>query len=273
MIQPTNPLCQGIRPDIINGGNPDVGPETSKEFGGGIVFRPSRNFSASVDYWNIRREGTIITPSLAQLIANIELLQDRFIRDGSGVLLAIDQTVLNAGVSKTEGLEVSVRGGFDLGEGTIAAGLDGTYLLKKEEQVIASAPFTDQLGEFTFSGDLGLRWKHNAFVSYSTDAWGVSLAQLFRKGYRNQQLPGVANGSVDPPNDVIKTSDYIIYNLSAFIRIGERYKLTAGVKNLFDRDPPFAISYDTNLGGGSSWEPRVADPRGRAFTMQVDVKF
>ena len=273
VIQPTNPQCQGIRPDIINGGNPNIGPEESEEFGGGVVFRPSRHFSASIDYYNIRREGTIITPTLQQLLANLTLVEDRFIRDSTGALVAIDQTVLNAGVSRTEGLEVSLRGSYDVGEGTIAGGLDGSYLFKKDEQVIASAPFTDQLGVFTFSGDLGLRWKHNAFVSYTTDQWGVSFTQLFRHGYRNQQLPGVANGSVDPPNDIIRTRDYIIYNLSAFYRIGERFKLTAGVKNLFDRDPPFAISYDTNTGGGSSWEPRVADPRGRAFTMQADIKF
>lgn len=273
VIQPANPACQGIRPDIINGGNPNIGPETSREFGAGLVLRPSSNFSVSVDYWNIRREGTIITPTLTQLITNLSLVEDRFIRDGAGNLVAIDQTVLNAGSSKTEGIEVSIRGGVEVGTGTLAAGLDGTYLVKKEEQIIASAPFTDQLGEFTFGGDLGLRWKHNAFVSYSTDDWGVSLSQIFRSGYRNQQLPGVANGSVNPPNDVVKTSDYMLYNLSAFYRLGERFKITAGIKNLFDRDPPFAISYDTNTGGGSSWEPRVADPRGRSFTISVDAKF
>lgn len=273
VIQPANPACQGIRPDIINGGNPNIGPETSREFGAGLVLRPSSNFSVSVDYWNIRREGTIITPTLTQLITNLSLVENRFIRDGAGNLVAIDQTVLNAGSSKTEGIEVSIRGGVEVGTGTLAAGLDGTYLVKKEEQIIASAPFTDQLGEFTFGGDLGLRWKHNAFVSYSTDDWGVSLSQIFRSGYRNQQLPGVANGSVNPPNDVVKTSDYMLYNLSAFYRLGERFKITAGIKNLFDRDPPFAISYDTNTGGGSSWEPRVADPRGRSFTISVDAKF
>lgn len=273
VIQPANPACQGIRPDIINGGNPNIGPETSREFGAGLVLRPSSNVSISVDYWNIRREGTIITPTLAQLIANLSLVEDRFVRDGAGNLVAIDQTVLNAGSSNTEGIEVSIRGGVEMGAGTLSAGLDGTYLLKKEGQIIASAPFTDQLGEFTFGGDLGLRWKHNAFVSYSMDDWGISLSQIFRKGYRNQQLPGVANGSVNPPNDVVKTSDYILYNLSVFYRIGERFKITAGVKNLFDRDPPFAISYDTNTGGGSSWEPRVADPRGRSFTISVDTKF
>jgi iron complex outermembrane receptor protein len=50
-------------------------------------------------------------------------------------------------------------------------------------------------------------------------------------------------------------------------------RLTAGVKNIFDTDPPFAITYDTDTGAGSSWEPRVADPRGRAFTLLAEYKF
>ena len=67
---------------------------------------------------------------------------------------------------------------------------------------------------------------------------------------------------------------YIIYNFSAsLLSLAPGYKLTFGVKNLFNTDPPFAITYDGNTGAGSSWEPRVADPRGRSFTMQVEVKF
>jgi iron complex outermembrane receptor protein len=40
-----------------------------------------------------------------------------------------------------------------------------------------------------------------------------------------------------------------------------------------NEDPPFSIAYDTNTGAGSSWEPRVADPRGRAYTLSVEYKF
>jgi iron complex outermembrane receptor protein len=53
----------------------------------------------------------------------------------------------------------------------------------------------------------------------------------------------------------------------------DQVRLTAGVRNLFDTDPPFAITYDSNTGAGSSWEPRVADPRGRSFTLSVEAKF
>ena len=33
------------------------------------------------------------------------------------------------------------------------------------------------------------------------------------------------------------------------------------------------FTYDGNTGAWSSWEPRVADPRGRSFTVGVEVKF
>jgi iron complex outermembrane receptor protein len=49
--------------------------------------------------------------------------------------------------------------------------------------------------------------------------------------------------------------------------------LTGVVKNLLDTDPPFAITYDSNFGSGSSWEPRVADPRGRAFVVTAEYRF
>jgi iron complex outermembrane recepter protein len=138
---------------------------------------------------------------------------------------------------------------------------------------VPTAPFADRIGVFTFAGDLGLRWKHNAFINWSNDDWMFSLSQIFRSGYDNQQLPGVASGVINPPNDVDRVSDYVTYNLSVAFTGFEGFRINLGVKNLFDRDPPFAVTYDSNLGSGSSWEPRVADPRGRAYTVSVDTKF
>ena len=65
----------------------------------------------------------------------------------------------------------------------------------------------------------------------------------------------------------------MIYNASISQSIAEKFKITMGVKNIFNKQPPFAITYDGNLGAGGAWEPRVADPRGRSFTMQIEAKF
>jgi iron complex outermembrane recepter protein len=269
--------CAQIRPDIATGGNAALGPETAKQFSAGIVVTPAPLFSASLDWWSIAVDNTIAELTLRQLIDNASLFPDRFVRNpaGTGDIVYIDRTWINAGARRTQGLELSLRGGMDALNGRIAVGLDGTYLLKKKEKLTQDSAFTgSQIGIFTFTGDLGIRWKHNAFISYTNDDFNITFTQLFRDGYRNFALPGIANGTVTRPDYNVNVADYIIYNLSiSYSGLAPGFRISAGVKNLFDRDPPFAITYDGNTGAGSSWEPRIADPRGRSFTFAAEVKF
>jgi iron complex outermembrane receptor protein len=272
----TAPGCANLERsiDIINGGNPNLQPETADLYSLGVVFEPSRNFSASVDYYNIARSGTIGSLTLRQLVDNFTLFPERFIRDSAGRITDIDQRLVNAGSSLTEGVEIVLRGGLDVGpDGRFNAGLDGTLLLEKSVQVIPNAPSEDRLGIYTVNGDLGLEWKHNAFIGYTQDDWNITLTQLFRSGYVNQKLPGVASGAVNPPDDIDRVEDYITYNLSVVFNGIEGMRFGFGVKNLFDTDPPFAVAYDSFGGTGSSYEPRVADPRGRSYTFLAEVKF
>jgi iron complex outermembrane receptor protein len=83
----------------------------------------------------------------------------------------------------------------------------------------------------------------------------------------------VANGTVVPPNWQQDVKAYSVFNLSVNYTGFKNTTIIAGVKNIFDTDPPFAITYDGNTGAGSTWEPRVADPRGRNFTLTVNYKF
>ncbi|ATY32630.1 TonB-dependent receptor [Sphingomonas psychrotolerans] len=270
--------CAQIRPEIYTGGNRELGPETAKQLSAGVVIQPAPLFSLSVDWWMINVDNTIQTLTLRQLIDNAALFPERFLRDppGTGIILGIDQRWINAGSRRTQGLEVSLRGGHEFNGGNrVIAGLDGTLLLKKREKLTPTAQYGPSLiGVFSFAGDLGVRWKHNAFVSFSNEDVALSLSQIFRKGYRNGALPGIAAGTVTRPEYNAFVKDYIVYNLSlSYTGLAPGYKLTAGVRNLFDTKPPFAITYDGNTGAGGSWEPRVADPRGRSFTMGVEVKF
>jgi iron complex outermembrane receptor protein len=266
--------CEVVQPSIISGGRLDLGPETAEQFTLGIVLEPTPSTYLSVDWWRIEREGTIRIPDLlTQMVPNYDVFIDQFIRDAAGNLVAIDNRWLNSGGSLTEGVEISGRVGFDLWGANWTIGLDGTYLLSKRTKLVEGQPYgPSEIGKFSFSGDLGLKWRHNLYITYGRDDWSVSLSQIFRKGYENQELPGVASGRITPPDLVETTRDYVIYNLSASYSPWEKLSITAGVKNLFDRDPPFAISYDSSTGAGSSWEPRVADPRGRSFTLLIDFK-
>ncbi|MES2095181.1 MAG: TonB-dependent receptor [Pseudomonadota bacterium] len=266
--------CAQIRPDIATGGNPVLGPETAKQFNVGVVLQPAKNFSLSVDWWSIAVDNSIQLLTLRQLIDNASLFTSRFVRDGAGNVIAIDDTWINAGSRRTQGLEFTARGGVEGLGGMFTAGLDGTLLLKKREKLTPTSAYGGSLvGVFTYAGDLGVKWKHNAFVSYSNKSFNISLSQIFRKGYRNNALPGIAAGTITRADYNAFVKDYIVYNFAVGYTGIPGFRITAGVKNLFNTDPPFAITYDGNTGAGSSWEPRVADPRGRSFTMNVEVKF
>ena len=259
--------------NIINGGNLNLGPETAREWSGGVVFQPIKNFSFTADWWSIHRENTIQVLPLQYLFSNYSIFQSRFHRDANGVLTDIDQSYSNAGATRTQGIDFTVRAFVDAFGGTISAGADATWLLKKDEQVNASAAFIQELGVYSLASDLGLKWKQNTFISYGNKDWSFTLTQIYRSGYKNQVLPGIANGSFDPCCDVANVKAYWLYNASASFTAAKGLKLTFGVKNLFNAKPPFAISYDTNNGTGSDWEPRVADPRGRSFNMLAEIKF
>jgi iron complex outermembrane receptor protein len=270
---PAVPGCTAITPETLTGGNLNLGPETSEQYSLGLVFEPSRHFSASLDYWSIAVDDVIGSLTIRQLLDNAAFFPERLVRT-NGIITLLDLRAANVGSRRTEGLELSLRGNADLFGGTLTAGLDGTYLLKKREKFLPAAPFgPSQIGVFSFAGDLGLEWKHNAFITWTDETWTVSLSQIFRNGYRNQQLPGIANGTVVRPDSELRVDDYIIYNLSIGARATDQMTLNLGVRNLFDTDPPFAVTYDSNTGSGSSWEPRVADPRGRSYTVSATVRF
>jgi iron complex outermembrane receptor protein len=263
------PQCAPITPDSSSGGNLNLEPETSEQYTLGVVIRPSSRFSLSVDYWRIAVDNTIGTITIPQLLANINAFPDRIQRT-NGIITGVDLRTGNFGSRRTEGIDVTARGEVDALGGTFSAGLDGTYLLDKREKLLPNLPYSDLIGIFTFTGDLGLRWKHNAYIGFRNDDWNVTLTQIFRNGYRNFALPA----SATRPDYNTRVSDYIIYNLSvSYTGFAPMFRLTAGVRNLFDRDPPFAITYDSNTGAGSSWEPRVADPRGRSYTFAAEVSF
>jgi iron complex outermembrane receptor protein len=273
-VDATRPGCESIRPLIVNGGKEDLGPEEAKMSSVGFVWEPMAAFSVGLDWWSIKREGTIQILSLTQLVDNFSLLRDRFAFAADGSLLSIDQRWVNAGETETSGVEVSLKSSFSAMGARWTAALEGTYLLKKRSRVLPTVPFgASEIGQFSFAGDLGLRWKHNAAIGYKRGDWSATFSQLFRAGYNDQVLPGVSSGRVSPPDWKSKVDSYTTYNVGVSWTGIKGLTLTGVVKNLLDTDPPFAITYDSNFGSGSSWEPRVADPRGRAFVVTAEYRF
>ena len=273
-VDTTKPGCESITPNILSGGKPNLGPEESKQWTTGFVWAPNNSFSVGADLWSIRKNGTIQSLALADLVSNYTLFPSNFIRDAAGNLTFIDTRWVNAGESITRGVDINARASGAVLAGKWSAVLEGSYLLEKKSRLIASAPLgASEIATFTRAGDLGLRWKHSLIGAYTQGDWTTTLVQQYRSAYLDAVLPGVANGTVKPPDWNANVAAYTLYNASIGYKGIKNLGLTFGIKNLLDKAPPFSAAYDGNTGAGSSWEPRVADPRLRSFTFTVDYKF
>ncbi len=269
----TKPGCEAIVFNTLFGGNPALQPEKSKQSSVGFIWAPSSSTSLGADWWTINKTGTIQSTTVPTLLANYALFPERFIRDAAGSITQIDTRWINAGETVTSGVDINANANGNFGESKWGVQLEGTYLMEKKSRVIASAPFgNSEIGQFNPLTDPGLRWKHSLTGTYARGDWVGTLTQVYRSGYK-QNVIGAVGGAFIPADWNPNVAAYTLYNASVSYSGFKDVGITFGVKNLLNTNPPFAITYDTNTGAGSSWDPRVADPRGRAFSLLASYQF
>lgn len=266
-----NPDCQPITPAIFFGGQTDLGPEESKQASLGVVFAMGNNV-VNLDWWEIEIEGTIQTPGFRELIENPELFRDNYVFGSDGAIAAIDRRFINAGGRKTSGIEVGFVSKGELWEGTWGVNFNGSYLIEDIKQERNNAPFGPNLVGTHSRGNIPLRWKHSASFNYTYGDFTHTLTQLYRHSYDDETPPGVASGEANPPLYDDEVDSYLVYNYSVNYAGFEDIELILGIKNLFDTDPPFT-AHQNDFSPGAAFDPRVADPRGRAYTLQMNYNF
>jgi iron complex outermembrane receptor protein len=262
--------CAPERFGFVSGGNKDLKPETSKQGTLGMVIEPIKGFSASFDWWAINMKDRILNRSASIVLANPVALAENIHRNPDGTIQYVQAGWINASGAKTRGVDVGLRGDgkFDGGYKWNAT-LDGTWTQSYQFAEIEGQPYKEYVGNF-FTRDLYLRWKHSATFSVARGDWSVLLSNTYAAGYKDD-LPNSGIGA-PPVGFNPNVASYTVFGLSTTYTGFKNTTVTAGVQNLFDRDPPFtAHNVDNVVGAG--WDPRVTDPRGRAFTFQVKYKF
>lgn len=269
----TKPGCEVIRPDQLFGGKPDLMPETSTQRSFGLVYSPMQWFNIALDWWEIERENTIRSADLRALIDNYDLFKDNWIRDASGEVIAIDRRFINSGGSLMRGVELDANFTTELAGGTFRLNLNGSYISMFRTKTLETSPYSDNLvGEYVRYLNLPLRWKHTLTGSYTKGHWTHTVSQLHRDGYYDELPISVEIGSYIPSQWKPRVDGYTTYSYNVTWTGIEKLKLGFGIKNLFNQDPPFT-AHQNDFGAGAGWEPRVADPRGRAYTLLVEYAF
>lgn len=263
-------FCAPERFDFKSGGNQNLKPETSKQGTLGVVVEPFKGFSASIDWWAINMKDRILNRSATIVLQNPVALSGNIIRNADDTINYVQAGWINAAGAKTRGIDLGLRGDGKFGDGyKWSATLDGTWTGSYKFAEIEGQPYKEYVGQF-FTRDLYLRWKHAATFSVTKGDWNVLVSNNFASGYKDQ-LPNGGKGT-PPAGFDPDVSSYTRFGLATTYKGFKNTSITFGIQNLFDRDPPFtAHNVDDVVGAG--WDPRVADPRGRAYTLNLTYKF
>ncbi|WP_371868900.1 TonB-dependent receptor [Duganella lactea] len=264
----SNPIANPLRDcDLqqykLQGGNQNLSPEKSKTFSVGVVLEPIPQATLAIDYWNIKLKDKINALPEEAIYGDYAKYKARFLRNPDGSPYAILDLKENLGKVNTDGLDVALT----LRSGTTQAGnftltLDGTYVHKYEYQDERDGPYTQNVGRYAANNPV-FRWKHNLALNWRLADWNATLAQSFKTGYTDQNLD-IA------PQYLNQVPSYQLWNFSTSYTGFKGVTLTAGVKNLLDKEPPFS-NQGTLFQKG--YDPRYTDPVGRSLYLRGSYSF
>ena len=263
-----NPSCS-FQFTTITGGNPNLTPEKSHTLTLGTVLEPLRNLTVDVDSFWIYLKNQIMVGGLnyATILQNAQSatqFANLITRDASGTIVAISQTNANLFKSDVSGLDVDVKYAIPVADlGTITLLGNGTYFYKYDAQN-ADGTWTGQLDKGLNSvsnGGIVSRFRYNATAVYDAKTWNASVTRNFQKKYR------------DAPSSITlvprEVSAYDTIDAQASYVGLQSFNFTVGVRNLFDKVPPYAnyASSTNNFVGG--YDITYADPLGRFVYARV----
>lgn len=263
----------GIRPEIVTTSNPNLKPETSKQWSIGFVASPLPWLTSSVDFWNIEIDNKIAALSGRALMAHYDQYAQYVVRDADGYISQVNAPFMNQAGAKTRGVDLNLTANIKDGANSWVANFDGTYTSSYKSRFSASDPWTELVGSFgdaIYGYDLHVRWKHQASLTWSRGDWSVTGVQAFTGHYRDE-VDGFGSG-VTSTNAPTWVKSYTLYHLSATYTGFKDTSVTFGVKNLFDTKPSYSAHNVDNV-AGAGWDGRVGDPRMRSFTLRVNHKF
>jgi iron complex outermembrane receptor protein len=302
----TDPMSpSGVsRAILLDGGNPNLGPERSKSFNAGLAYSPpsATGLGASFSYFhfdytqrierialaapwglagflaNASALGSLITvnPTPAQVAAayasvspaNIYLYPVPAGTPDTIVAIA-HASYENAAASLVSGVNGDLHYDTKTPMGDFRATIDGTYLTKSEQQLTPnSQPYTllnTLAGPLKFRGKGMLNWKWQGWAAYGR----VNYANP----YHNSTDPScgpvgcpIASWTTFDMGLSWSTTPSVDHRLLSGLRVG------LDVVNVFDREPPFALSPGTAY-NYLPYDPINANPLQRAFALTIIKKW
>lgn len=265
----------------LNGGNPDLEPETATSWTAGLDFTPAAlpGLTFSATWFDTRFDQQIDRPVLTSLataltnrafapfvrtldpsrpddIALIErLLADpNFSNPGlyppAAFGAIVDSRYINTSSLEVSGVDVTASYAFNLGDHNLNLSGNASYLINFKQQLTPTSPVHDIVD----TPGRPLAFRARATLNWSHKDWGASVALNYADDYRSE---------VGAKIDGLLTTDLQLrWSTPAGPAGGLAVALSA--QNLFDEPPPF---YDNPAGVG--YDAANADALGRYVSLQL----
>jgi outer membrane receptor protein involved in Fe transport len=270
-------------PTLLNGGNPQLGPETGKTRTVGIVLQPPfiEGLSMSLDYYDIKVSDYIGSPGGAQTVVDrcalngIQQFCDLITLGAGQTLVEVANANVNLQWLKNRGLDAEIAYRLPLSRFSSLPGRFDLRLLANHSLENSTNLFgvvTDRQGE---TGGVGAAdWVATLITGYTHERFQANITTRFiSAGKFNVLYTGPDSPAYDPtrPNSVSDNTvaSAIYFNLNGSVKFGEKknFEAFAQVNNVLGRSPPFApqLAYPTN--------PIYFDQIGRTYRLGVRLNF
>ncbi|WP_110640468.1 TonB-dependent receptor [Salinicola sp. CPA57] len=239
------------------GGNEDLKPEEAKNWTLGFVYQPFQSFSAGLDFWWIEIENEIDLPTSDYVIANEP---GTIVRDGeNGPINYIPVRYQNLGTTKTNGVDVSANYRLPTDYGFFSVGYTGTYVDRYDFQETPDGSYVSRVGHYRSGYGTVFRWKHKLSVNWNKGHWGAGVINHYMTGYDDYDTSTHS-----------KVGSYTTWDALGSYAFTAGPTVTLGVRNMFDRDPPFSNQPEV---GQLGYDARYADALGRTVYARFNYAF
>ncbi|MFN6982355.1 MAG: TonB-dependent receptor domain-containing protein [Brevundimonas sp.] len=254
--------------NTLTSGDADLKPEKSESLTFGALWRPVEGLELGLDAWRFDYTDQVVKESAQAIIDQAAAdtaagltgtdVQSRITRSAGGALTFVQLYFVNASSIETQGIDLSARYGRDLWGGRASASATWTYVDRYDIRLSDGAAEVSGVGS-TNLNNIGRSLPRNrGEFALSWSGGGHALTGLvhYTAGYRNDRS-GVTDTTI-----ASQTTVDLLYTRT----LGLDLDLALGVVNVADKAPPlaqYAFGYD----------PVVADPRGRVFSLGLTKRF
>jgi iron complex outermembrane receptor protein len=274
---------------VLSAANQNIQPEKSDSYTFGVIAQPIKQFSASVDYYAIKKKNVIEPPNtgaaLGPYLAGTPLpaglsvtpdIADPSFPNALARPAVLNGVYVNENELTTDGLDIDLRGSFEIGDfGKVVSDLSVTkiFSFKLVNADGTSQQWVGTQAPYILSSGAGTpRYRGTWSNGYEYGPLSVTLTTYYTSGFQSTGVDATNDPTVCLYNSTYcHVASFIDMDLTAIYKVNSHLTTSFTMQNVLDRLPPInPADY-----AGVNYNPTYAQAGiiGRFFKIGASYKF